>query len=67
MCLTIPQQIIAIKDKKGIINFNGHIQELISIIKIQKGDWVLVQNDIIIKKITENLAQKINKILYQNE
>lgn len=63
MCLAIPKQVIVVK--KGIINVKaGKKTEIAgSILAVKKGDWVLTQNGIIIKKITDKQAKKINKIL----
>lgn len=65
MCLTIPKKILSI-NQKFIIgqNLKGKKEKLTaSLIKIKKGDWVLAQNGIIIRKITVKQGKEINKLL----
>ena len=65
MCLTIPKQIIAVN--KNIVKLvrpgSPQVENAISIINTKKGDWVLTQNDVIIKKVTAKQAKEILKIL----
>ena len=63
MCLTIPKQIVSIAENKIRLKAGKKLFSAASIIPVKKGDWVLTQNDIIIKKITANQAKKINNLL----
>lgn len=63
MCLTIPKQVIS-AGKTGITVKTAKKTETVgSILPVKKGDWVLTQNNIIIKKITDKQAKEINKII----
>lgn len=63
MCLTIPKQVIAAKKDKFLLR-NGSRQETAgALIKVKKGDWVLTQNNVIIKKMTAGEAAKIKVLL----
>ena len=65
MCITIPKQITGIE--MGLIFVKakkGKMEAARSIVKnLKKGDWVLTQNDTIIKKISAKQAKEINKII----
>lgn len=63
MCLTIPKKIIDIKGDIFIVeDFNGNRQELKSIVELEKGDYVLSQQNVIIEKIEKNQAEEMIKI-----
>jgi len=63
MCLTIPKQVIATKDGAvKIKSFKGQ-QKVSSLIRVKKGDWVLTQNGVIIKKMPAKYARHINKLI----
>lgn len=64
MCLTIPKKILSISPKSIVGQGPGGKKEKItaSLVKIKKGDWVLTQNSIVVKKITSKQAEEINKI-----
>ncbi len=66
MCLTIPAKILEIKDNnKAVADFNGKKEEVdIELVKdIKKGDYALISNSFIIKKVLADEAEKILKIL----
>lgn len=63
MCLTIPKQVIAAKNGLIKVRAGKKNQELSSLIKVKKGDWVLAQNSVIIKKITARQAGEVNQLL----
>jgi len=65
MCLTIPKQIISLKSNEVKLENNGAIETASTIISVKKGDWVLTQNDVIIKKIKAKEAKEILKIIEQ--
>lgn len=62
MCLTIPKQVISLKDKVAKVRSNKRVQEVGSLIGIKKGDWVLTQNNIIVSKISSKQAKEINQL-----
>ncbi len=66
MCLTIPAKILEIKDNnKAVADFNGKKEEVdIELVKdIKKGDYALINNGFIIKKVLADEAEEILKIL----
>ncbi len=66
MCLSIPAKILEIKDNnKAVADFNGKKEEVdIELVKdIKKGDYALISNGFIIKKVLADEAEEILKIL----
>ena len=67
MCLTIPKKVIDIKEDFAVVeDFNGRKQELKSIIDINKGDYVLSQQNMIIEKIDRKQAKETIDILKED-
>ena len=63
MCLTIPKQVL-MANKVGIkVKIGKKTESVASLLPVKKGDWVLTQNGIIIKKITNRQAKEINKLI----
>lgn len=63
MCLAIPYQVKSIKDNKIILNLSGQkrtVKE--SLVDISPGDFVIVQQGVIIKKLPPKEAKKILKL-----
>ncbi len=65
MCLTIPKQVIAVKNNIVEVKSTNGRQILGTIVKIKKGDWVLSQNKVIIKKISNKQAKEIINLINQ--
>ncbi len=63
MCLTVPKQVMAVSQRAIKVKIGKKTESVGSILPIKKGDWVLTQNGIIIKKITAKQAAKINKLM----
>ncbi len=63
MCLTIPKQVIAAKKDFVKVKSSNGTEQLGALIAVKKGDWVLSQNSIIIKKISPKQAKEINKFI----
>jgi len=65
MCLSIPKKIIKAESENIVVESFGGKKEKItaSLIKIKKGDWILAQNSIIIKKITAKQAKEISSLV----
>lgn len=64
MCLAIPSKIISIKDKKIIVDELG--KEKIaagSLVKAKTGDYVILQNNFIIRKIDKKSAKEIINLI----
>lgn len=66
MCLTVPSKISAIKNNKAkVLNSQNNAYEVdISLIKnLKKGDWVLANANIALKKISAKEAKEILNFL----
>ncbi|TSC53419.1 MAG: hypothetical protein LiPW39_284 [Parcubacteria group bacterium LiPW_39] len=63
MCLTIPKQVIAVKKNLVEVKSPKGQQKVGALITVKKGDWVLTQNNVIVKKISQKQAKEINRIL----
>lgn len=64
MCLTIPKQVIEAKKNKAVkIKAGKKTETVASLVAVKKGDWVLTQNNVIIKKITARQATEISNLL----
>ncbi len=63
MCLTIPKQVISVKNGAVKVRHGKIQQEVGSLIKVKKNDWVLTQNNVIIQKISAKQAEEINKLI----
>jgi len=63
MCLTIPKQVIAVNKNIVKLKAGKKTETAGHIISVKKGDWVLTQNDVIIKKVTAKQAKEILKII----
>ncbi|MCD6429577.1 HypC/HybG/HupF family hydrogenase formation chaperone [bacterium] len=64
MCLALPYKVIAQEKGEIRLDFLGKQQKVkSSLIKVQPGDFVLVQKDTIIKKVPKKQAQEILKLI----
>ncbi len=63
MCLAVPKQVISIKRDFIVVNSKKGKQQVGTIIKVKKNDWVLTQNDIIIRKINLKQVKEIKGLL----
>jgi len=58
MCLAVPGKVVKIEGKKAIIAyFDQERQAMVAETRIKKGDWVMVQMGIIVKKLTDEEAR----------
>ena len=66
MCLSIPGKIKSVKNKTFTIDYGSEKQRVDkSLVGVKKGDWVLVQNKTIVKKMPERNALEILKLMNQ--
>jgi len=64
MCLIIPGKVISLRGNKAMVNFNGKREQVdTQLVRIKIGDYVMVSNGFVIKKINQKEAQEILKIL----
>ncbi len=63
MCLAVPKKVVAVKKDFVQVKSGKKNERVGSLLKVKKGDWVLTQNKVIIKKITQKQAKEINNLL----
>jgi len=65
MCLSIPIKILKIRDNKAIIKIGNKKQEIDTqlVEKIEEGDFCLISNGFVVKRISAQEAKKIFNIL----
>ena len=64
MCLTIPAKVISIEKNKATVDFAGKKQEVdTQLVKVKVGDYVMVSNGFVIKKVDKQDAKEIFKII----
>lgn len=62
MCIGVPCKVIDIDGKEVIVEFSGNKFSVKNALKLKKGDYVLVQRRIAVKKISEKEAKEILRI-----
>jgi len=64
MCLTVPYQVVLAKKDKIKVVFNKHRRTVkTALVKVKKGDYVLLQEGIIVKKLDKKEAQNFFTLL----
>lgn len=59
MCIALPVKVIAIKNKKAIVEGIDCQKEVGGfLIKVKMGDYVILQNNIIVRKISKREAKE---------
>jgi hydrogenase maturation factor len=64
MCFALPVKIRAIRDRKIIAEENGRKKEVAgSLIKVKRGDYVILQNNFIVSKVSRKAAKEILNLI----
>lgn len=64
MCLTIPAKVIKVSGNEAEVDFLDKKEKVnCQLVKVRKGDYVMISNGFAIKKIDEKEAKEILKIL----
>jgi len=64
MCLALPYKVVTQKKGEIKLDFLGKQRKVMSsLIKIKPGDFVLVQNGVIIKKVPKKEAKEILRLI----
>lgn len=68
MCLTIPAKVISAEKDRATVDFLGKKEEVdTQLVKVKVGDYVMVSNGFAIKKVSNQEAEEIFKIINNNE
>lgn len=62
MCLTIPAQIKKVQKRKALTTTEQTVD--CSLVPVTKGDWVLLQNGYVLKKISPQQALSILNLIH---
>ena len=66
MCLTIPAKVISVEKNKAKVDFASKKEQVdTQLVKVKVGDYVMVSNGFVIKKVNKKEAEEILKILKQ--
>lgn len=64
MCLAVPAKIISLEKDQAIVDFNGKKQKVDTrLIEIKAGDYAIVSNGFVIKKVNKKEAEELLTIL----
>lgn len=67
MCFAIPSKIISIADKKIIVDELGKKKKVKgSLVKTRVGDYVILQNNFIVRKVNKKSAKEIINLIENN-
>ncbi|MDD5499366.1 MAG: HypC/HybG/HupF family hydrogenase formation chaperone [Candidatus Nanoarchaeia archaeon] len=59
MCMAVPGLISEINGEVATVSYNGELKKCKLLIKADKGDYVIAQSGMIVKKIEKSEAYKI--------
>jgi len=63
MCLAVPGKIISIKDDSALVDFKGIKKKInITLVKVKKGDYVIVHAGFAIQRLTKENTDEIFEI-----
>lgn len=67
MCLTIPAKVVSMEKNKAIVDFADKKEKVdTQLVKVKVGDYVMVSNGFVIKKVNKKEAKEILKVLDKN-
>jgi len=66
MCFAIPGKIIEVEGDYVVVNYGEDKREARTIIDVKIGDYVIISNKIVVKKIPEKEAVEAIKFFIQN-
>ena len=67
MCFAIPGKVVEIEGDKIIVDYEGEKNIAnIKLIDVEIGNWVIMKNKIIMKKISDEEANKFNEMIKRN-
>jgi len=64
MCFSLPVKVVCTNKKKIEIELGGKKKKVLgSLVKVKVGDWVFLQNNFIVEKITRKEAKEILNLI----
>jgi len=63
MCIAIPRKVVRIKGEEIIVDDFGELKKVKSMIKLSEGDYVVINNGIIMDKINKKQAMNFLKTI----
>lgn len=59
MCMACPKKVVAVNGDAAVVTFRGERGFVKTPIKLKKGDYVLCQRNIVVQKISEEVAKEL--------
>jgi len=63
MCLNLPGRVIEEKGKEAVVDFKGVRIKAANVVNAKKGEYVIVQNNVIIERISGKEALEILQLV----
>lgn len=64
MCLAIPGKIERVNKNSVVVDYGGQKRKVRgALVKVKKGDWVIVRNNFIVVKLNRPQAKEILKLI----
>jgi hydrogenase maturation factor len=60
MCISCPQRVLSFRDGLVLVEFQGRKRKVKSPISLSKGDYVLCQAGLVVRKIPESTAREMH-------
>ena len=61
MCISCPQRVLSFRDGQALVEFQGKRKRMKSPMPLKKGDYVLCQAGLVVRKIPESTAREMLK------
>jgi hydrogenase assembly chaperone HypC/HupF len=61
MCISKPQKVLSFSNGRAVVEFEGDRKTMSSPIPLERGDYVLSQAGLVVRKIPEDEAKKMLK------
>lgn len=61
MCISKPQRVLSCEGKKAVVEFIGKRKTMGTPVSLKKGDYVLCQAGLVVKRIPESDAKRMLK------
>ncbi len=55
MCLVVPLKVVSVNKDEVLVDRGGDYQKVMALEEVQEGDYVLVQNGVIVEKVDNNV------------